>query len=167
MTSLKGFTLIELLVVIAIIAILSVIGFAVVTNSTSRARDTQRKADINTIADALEHKKLNDPSAPALAYVSISGSDVSTGKIPKDPVTGLEYAFLGVTSKTGSVPADPTSTEWPTNPVTALPGGWSNASTTVVAMPTDTPYYQWKICARLENDNAGANPVYCRVNAQR
>lgn len=50
----QGFTLLELLVVIGIIAIL--VGFATVSYSAAqvRARDARRKADLNSMKDALE-----------------------------------------------------------------------------------------------------------------
>ena len=50
----KGFTLIELLVVIAIIGLLSVIAAASFRNSQMKARDAQRKHDIEKIRTALE-----------------------------------------------------------------------------------------------------------------
>lgn len=50
----NGFTLIELLVVISIIAVLSVVGMVVFTGVQKNARDARRKADIDSIANALE-----------------------------------------------------------------------------------------------------------------
>lgn len=50
----RGFTLIELLVVISIIGILSTIGFMAFQGVQKTARDTKRKADVATIAKALE-----------------------------------------------------------------------------------------------------------------
>ena len=50
----KGFTLIELLVVIAIVGLLSVIAVASFQNSQAKARDAQRKHDIEQIRSALE-----------------------------------------------------------------------------------------------------------------
>ncbi len=49
-----GFTLLELLVVIGIIAIL--VGFATISYGAAqvRARDSRRKADLNSVQDALE-----------------------------------------------------------------------------------------------------------------
>lgn len=49
-----GFTLLELLVVMAIIAVLSGVGLTSVTNQSDRARDANRKRDLNNIAAALE-----------------------------------------------------------------------------------------------------------------
>lgn len=51
----KAFTLIEFLVIVAIVGILSVIVVANVSGARSRARDTQRKADLEAIAIALQN----------------------------------------------------------------------------------------------------------------
>ncbi len=50
----KGFTLIELLIVITIIGILAVALVPRISQGPARARDVQRKADMNNIASALE-----------------------------------------------------------------------------------------------------------------
>jgi len=49
----KGFTLIELLVVVAIISILTIISVSQFNTAKIKARDTQRKADIDSVAKAL------------------------------------------------------------------------------------------------------------------
>lgn len=49
----KGFTLIELLVVSTIIAVLSAIGIASFVNAGKSARDAKRKADLETVRQAL------------------------------------------------------------------------------------------------------------------
>ncbi|PJC43527.1 MAG: hypothetical protein CO039_03740, partial [Candidatus Pacebacteria bacterium CG_4_9_14_0_2_um_filter_34_50] len=49
----KGFTLIELLVVATIITILSAIGLVSFVNAGQGARDAKRKADLETVRQAL------------------------------------------------------------------------------------------------------------------
>jgi len=48
-----GFTLIELLVVISIISILTIISVSQFNTAKIKARDTQRKADIDSVGKAL------------------------------------------------------------------------------------------------------------------
>ena len=50
----KGFTLVELLVVIVILAILGVVGVTIFTGTQASARDAKRKADISSMAKAME-----------------------------------------------------------------------------------------------------------------
>lgn len=49
-----GFTLVELLVVIAILAILSTLGLVNFQTAKTKARDVERKTDLQTIAKSLE-----------------------------------------------------------------------------------------------------------------
>lgn len=49
----KGFTLIELLVVIAIISILTVISVSQFNTAKTKAKDTQRKADVDSVYKAV------------------------------------------------------------------------------------------------------------------
>ncbi len=84
-----GFTLIELLVVISIIGILSTLLMANVAGVRERARDAQRKSDINQIQKALEMYKNSQttPSYPPdLNSLSVSGSFISS--VPHDPKCG-------------------------------------------------------------------------------
>ena len=50
----RGFTLIELLVVISIMSILTVITVSQFTTATKKARDVQRKGDLNALSKALQ-----------------------------------------------------------------------------------------------------------------
>ena len=49
-----GFTIVELLIVIVVIAILATISIVTYVGIQNRARDTQRKQDVASIARALE-----------------------------------------------------------------------------------------------------------------
>src|SRR5688572_21453384 len=84
----KGFTLIELLVVISTIAILSVIGTTIFTNTTKNAQDAKKKADVDEIAKALELKY--DYSTATYTDLDPSGSEFAKGTIPKTP-SGVDY----------------------------------------------------------------------------
>jgi general secretion pathway protein G len=59
----KGFTLIELLVVIAIIAILAAVVLVALGNARGEARDSSRKADMNSVMTAIELYKTTEASA--------------------------------------------------------------------------------------------------------
>lgn len=78
----QGFTLVELLVVITIIAILSVIGMAVFTGVQKNARDSRRKADVDSMSKALE---ANYNQTTGVYPTSLANTYFSTGIIPTDP----------------------------------------------------------------------------------
>jgi len=86
-----GFTLIELLVVISIIGILSTLLMANVGGVRERARDAQRKSDINQIQKALEMYKNSrkPPVYPAGNTIDALTTPLTGGdfmkKVPHDP----------------------------------------------------------------------------------
>lgn len=94
----KGFTLIELLVVITIIAILAIIGLLVLTDVLKEARDTKRKADIDSISKALEahYNRAENQycTAAASTYCALKDEWFHNGKEPKDPQTDSRYDGL-------------------------------------------------------------------------
>ncbi|MFH1601377.1 MAG: prepilin-type N-terminal cleavage/methylation domain-containing protein [Candidatus Shapirobacteria bacterium] len=111
----KGFTLVELLVVMAIMAILASIAFGQYRNSQKKARDAQRKADLDNIARALEMYYSDHGSYP-LNYEGLISVDGETGvgwtesfqadvgddqtvvymkRLPKDPQTDYSYCYFG------------------------------------------------------------------------
>lgn len=84
----NAFTLVELLVVISIISILSVIGLVVFTNIQKSARDSKRKADIDSISKAYEAKYSTGGQ-----YQKLSDDDFGSGKIPISP-EGSIYQYV-------------------------------------------------------------------------
>jgi prepilin-type N-terminal cleavage/methylation domain-containing protein len=89
-----GFSLIELLVVISIIGVLSTIVFASLGGARKRARDSRRIADISQLKLALElYYQANQ------AYPTVLSALVAPGyipAIPKDPKSGLDYAYVAL-----------------------------------------------------------------------
>lgn len=60
----KGFTLIEMLAVVIILVIVAAIGFVVVNNQIEKSRDNTDKANVRTIADAVQRYILEEGKAP-------------------------------------------------------------------------------------------------------
>lgn len=83
----KGFTLVELLVVITIIAILAVVGISAFSGAQKTARDGRRRADIDSIAKAMESRF--DPVTGT--YPALSGTFFSSNAIPTDPGNNQPY----------------------------------------------------------------------------
>lgn len=92
----RAFTLIELLIVITIIGILAVALIPRLTGGPGRARDAQRKADLQQIATALEFYA-NDNAG---SYPSATTNNCVSG--------------LSLSSYLTNVPADPSGDGWST-----------------------------------------------------
>lgn len=90
----KGFTLIELMIVITIIAILAVAGAAIYTGLQKNARDSRRKADIDSIVKALEVHF----DATAGSYPAPADTWFTAGVHPQDPKTKIDYTGYPTTS---------------------------------------------------------------------
>lgn len=91
----RGFTLIELLVVIVIIGVLIGLAVPVVTSYLERGRDTDRKADVNLIADALEHYYTDNGTYPDTVYGNTTLVDnYNNGDaFPTDPQGDTQYTY--------------------------------------------------------------------------
>lgn len=66
----KGFTIVELLIVIVVIGILATLVIVTFTGIQQRARDTQRKTDINATQSHLEAYYASTGTYPALSMVN-------------------------------------------------------------------------------------------------
>ena len=116
----KGFTLIELLVVIAIIGILATIVLVSLNSARSKARDTQRVADLRQIQTAMEMYYDSHGTYPAGTYDEAMGlvvADKFLPSVPRDPTNtgsyvytydlctdGLDYTLRAVLENGGTVP---------------------------------------------------------------
>lgn len=97
----EGFTLIELLVVISIIGILATLLISNVSGIRERARDVQRKSDLDQIKKALRMYYNDNNRYPLLAvipavgaaFTDATGNMVYMKSFPGDPSTGLTYTY--------------------------------------------------------------------------
>jgi len=93
----EGFTLIELLVVISIIGILAGLLISNMAGMRERARDVQRKSDLDQMKKALRMYYNDHNSYPA--SIPAAGSEFSEGEmvymkmIPGDPSTDSSYGY--------------------------------------------------------------------------
>lgn len=108
----RAFTLIEILVVIAVVGILLAIVFYGFGSAKSKARDAQRKADLQSLKTAIETsfaEPVDGVKSAKQYFVATTPIDASSltwliGKgyivsIPKDPLTGSSYKYM--TDSTG------------------------------------------------------------------
>ncbi len=95
----RAFTLIELLVVIAILAILLIMGFGSWRNQIDKARDADRKTDLQRLKTAFEDYFNDYECYPPITILSgpSDGLKPYLDQIPLDPVTKLPY-FIEHTS---------------------------------------------------------------------
>lgn len=116
-----GFTLVELLVVITIIGILATIGLVAFQSSQMRARDAQRKSDLEQISKSLElfysdygkYPPSSGGQIQACPYSPSNGTGTSCawgsgsftdGKttyfqvLPRDPASNLRYYYRTVSN---------------------------------------------------------------------
>lgn len=95
----RAFTLIELLVVVAILAILLIMGFGSWRNQIDKARDADRKTDLQRLKIAFEDFYNDHNCYPPAGILDddflthCGGDDLKPylDKIPCDPVTRLPY----------------------------------------------------------------------------
>ncbi|HPT66314.1 MAG TPA: prepilin-type N-terminal cleavage/methylation domain-containing protein [Candidatus Woesebacteria bacterium] len=98
-----GFTLVELLVVISIMGILTVISVASFTSAQIKARDSQRKSDLDQTAKALMLYYGDTGTFPAEGDFKFGyeedngfkiGETIYMRKTPKDPKDSSDYVYV-------------------------------------------------------------------------
>lgn len=105
----KGFTLIELLIVMAIIGLLAGISLFAMSGARESARDTKRKADLETIRSGLELYKAdcnyypNTKPSPGSQLTGVApcnpvNSNVYIQAIPDDSDSGKNYIYIPLPS---------------------------------------------------------------------
>jgi prepilin-type N-terminal cleavage/methylation domain-containing protein len=113
--SFRGFTLIELMVAISIIAVLAAVGFTSYSQSQKLARDSKRKQDIQSIANALELFYGDNRRYPTTSKVTDHGSGWAFSKadgsnwIIDRGITGAETTTSIAPLYIPKVPSDPIS----------------------------------------------------------
>ncbi len=113
----QGFTLMEILVAMAIMGILTVVGFTSYTVSFQKARDAQRKNDLNQLSKALEAYYSDFGVYPTAVNGRVSGCgdgtqvcswggafSLSSGKVymkqmPREPQANWIYFYVTSTDR--------------------------------------------------------------------
>lgn len=134
----NGFTLIELLVVISLIGILTGLAIVNLIGVRGRARDAERKSDINTIRSAIELFRADVGSYPTTAQFNILSCNNA-------------FTYSGSTYIT-AIPCDPLGGTWPV--YTYVPAG----------SPPQT--YTMTSCLENANDPAVAGASNCGTNGK-
>lgn len=137
----KGFTLIELLVVIAIIAILAAVVLVSLGNARQDARDSSRRADINSIMTAMELYANNNAGAYPATGVCAANGVIATAS-PGTVCAGSPLADA-TTTYISSLPTDPGTTNYT----------WSGNAA------------GYTLTATLENPPAGITQFVCSAGA--
>lgn len=100
----RGFTLMELLITMGIIVLLMGVGVVSYSQTNKKARDSKRKADIESIRSALELYRTDQGQYPALTVDGsncITSTSITSGAItylanlPTDPTTNCYKYLLG------------------------------------------------------------------------
>lgn len=99
-TGTAGFTLVEILLVVVIIGMLATIAAINVPKFLGQGREGKVKADINSIAAAVEAYNMVEGKYPASLSSLTEGNDPYLKTLPKDP-WGNEYQYNVPSSHAG------------------------------------------------------------------
>jgi len=96
----NGFTMIEVLIVTAIIGILSIMAITYLPEQLTKARDAERKSDLQKIKIAFEHYYNDNGCYPTVDALQNCGGQSSDSKlipylksVPCDPKDGSQYLY--------------------------------------------------------------------------
>ncbi|MCX6728372.1 MAG: type II secretion system protein [Candidatus Saccharibacteria bacterium] len=149
----RGFTIIELVIVITVMAALIALGVVNLRSSQANGRDTERKTDVESIAQQLE------------AYYT-SGTDNSTdvGGYPSTSITATQNAM---TTALRDVDTDSLTAPGLTDPMTPtqtfIPASCSGACVQTTAGVTPQPNINQYVYQPLHSDGTLCNDaVECR-----
>lgn len=95
-----GFTLVEILLVVVIIGMLATIAAINVPKFLGQGREGKVKADINSIAAAVEAYNMVEGKYPPSLSTLTEGNDPYLKSLPKDP-WGNEYQYNSPSSHAG------------------------------------------------------------------
>lgn len=107
----RGFTVVELLIVIVIVAILAAISIVAYNGIQDRARDTQRKAAISTIAKALDMYFIKNGSFPSSACGLGTGCKINSGWLTTADPSWVNIESALVPDYISAVPKDPKASQ--------------------------------------------------------
>jgi general secretion pathway protein G len=95
-----GFTLIEILLVVVIIGMLATIAAINVPKFLGQGREGKAKADVSSIATALQLYNMNEGKYPSSLSALTEGADPYMQSLPKDP-WGHDYQYTASSSRKG------------------------------------------------------------------
>ncbi len=95
-----GFTLIEILLVVVIIGMLATIAAINVPKFLGQGRDGKAKADVSSIATAINAYNMVEGKYPSGLGALTEGNDPFMTSIPKDP-WGRDYQYAASSSRRG------------------------------------------------------------------
>lgn len=95
MSKKTGFTLIEVLIVVTIVSILTIIGIISVRKDVNKARDADRKQDLQRLSVAFEDYYNDHDCYPEMTILNNCGDafDQYLSSIPCDPITTEPYIY--------------------------------------------------------------------------
>ncbi|OGL25664.1 hypothetical protein A3E49_01260 [Candidatus Saccharibacteria bacterium RIFCSPHIGHO2_12_FULL_49_19] len=107
----RGFTIVELLIVIVVIGILAALVIVTYTGIQQRARDTERKTDINAIHGQVEAYYAQNGSYPGLGTQG-SNDGINDSTWRSNNMKGLDPAALSPPGSTSTLAAAASATAY-------------------------------------------------------